>query len=134
MSEMSNYLEERLLEHAFELNSWTNPSSLYVALFVSPSTNDLETSNFTDEVDSTTNYQRQSVSFSGTGNSVDNDSTIQFPEADTSWGTVDAVAVTDSSSHGSGNILMYDEGVSNISIGDNDIYEIGASDLTITFD
>lgn len=101
----SNNLEQKVLQHFFNGNAQTSPQALYVALYLSdPTENDTGT-----EVNGT-GYARQQITFgavgtSGTKSIVSNNSTITFPTAGGSWGTITHFGIRDASS--GGNLLAF---------------------------
>ena len=100
MSELSNYLENKLLDHFLKVASFTVPSALYLALYTSAPTD----AGGGTEV-SGGGYARQPVTFgaASSGTSL-NAGLIEWPN--TSWsGTVVAVGLLDAIS--GGNLLCY---------------------------
>ena len=123
----SDYLEDKLLKHAFTNTTYTPASTLYVALYtVAPSDSGGGT-----EV-SGGSYSRTSVAFSvsGTGTLCTNSSAVEFAAATASWGTVVAVSVYDAST--GGNMLAWADLAANKTIDSGDIFRIPAGDLDIT--
>lgn len=123
----SDYLEDKLLKHAFTNTAYTPASSLYVALYtVAPS----DTGGGTEV--SGGSYARTSVSFSvsGTGTLCTNSAAVEFAAATASWGTIVAVSVYDAST--SGNMLAWADLATNKTIDSGDIFRIPAGDLDIT--
>ena len=123
----SDYLEDKLLKHAFTNTTYTPASTLYVALYtVAPSDSGGGT-----EV-SGSSYSRTSVAFSvsGTGTLFTNSSAVEFAAATASWGTVVAVSVYDAST--GGNMLAWADLAANKTIDSGDIFRIPAGDLDIT--
>lgn len=117
MSAMSDYLENKLVDHIFRGMSWTMPSALYVALYTAgPSDSGGGT-----EV-SGGSYARAALApsysnWKGTGGEVTNTpsagtsgqtknaSTITFPTPTANWGTVTHWGIFDAST--SGNLLAH---------------------------
>lgn len=136
MSDFSDYLEYRLLEHALGISSWTSPGTVYVGLH----TSDPGESGFTGEI-SDPNYARQAVSWaavtgSGSGQSTtENDTQITWQQAGQDWGSgnpITHISIADASS--SGNQLLSAQ-LSNskvIESGDRAVIDIG--DLTVGAD
>ncbi len=123
----SDYLEDKLLKHAFTNTSYTPASSLYVALYtVAPS----DTGGGTEV--SGGSYARTSVSFSvsGTGTLCTNSAAVEFAAATASWGTIVAVSIYDNTS--GGNMLAWADLATNKTIDSGDIFRIPAGDLDIT--
>lgn len=129
---MSNYLEERVLNHIFRGVASTAPTNLYVALFLNNPT-DAGTGT---EV-SGTGYVRKSITFSApvqvAGKAViGNEADIEFAQAENNWGTITHAAVYDALTGGS----MYYYGALNNpkEIQTNDILKVLAGELKLTLD
>lgn len=117
MSQMSDYLENKLIDHIFRTTTWTRPSTLYVGLYTTAPSD----SGGGTEV-SGNNYGRAAVTVgnsywqgthgthtgdsSGTGGQTSNGQDISFTVASPSaWGTIVAFAICDSVT--TGNILIW---------------------------
>lgn len=117
MTAMSNYLENKIVDHVLRGQNYTPPSTVYFALLTAaPSdtgggtevtggayarvavTTSLANFAGTQSAGSTT-------ASSGTGGTTSNNSTITFPAPTANWGTVTHVAIYDAST--SGNLLIY---------------------------
>lgn len=110
MSAMSDYLEQKLLDHSFNQVAFTSPST-YVALFTTPPSD----SGGGIEV-SVGAYARQLVNPNSGGvpkwnlasspaGLIDNANDIAYPQATADWGVVKAAGLFDASA--SGNMLMH---------------------------
>lgn len=133
MSEMSNYLENALLDHVLNNTSLTSPSTVWLALFTADPG---ETGSLTNEVTTTgTAYARQVASFgaasSGTSTS---DADIEFPQATASYGTVSHVGIMDNATAGAGNMLFYTSLTTSKTIDSGDIFKVTSTNLTVTLD
>jgi hypothetical protein len=128
----SNYLENKLLDHVCKRTAYTQPANLYLALFTgSPATN-LEAGTLTNEV-SGNGYARTAIAFNNaSGGSITNSATVSFPVATGSWSTITYVAVMDALT--AGNVLFYGALVTPKTVSTDDIFQIQASNLTITLD
>lgn len=118
MSAMSDYLENKLVDHIFRAQSFSAPATLYVALFTSAPSD----SGGGTEV-SGGNYARASVTSSlanwagtqsagsttassGTGGQTSNNGAITFnAPSGANWGTVTHFGIFDAAS--SGNLLFH---------------------------
>ena len=138
MSAASNYLENKVLDHVLTSTSYSAPSTRYLALFTNTSGStaaNLEAgSPLTDEVsNSGTAYARKEVTF---GAAVDGQSatnaTVTFDAATASWGTITHVAVMDSGSHNSGNVLFYGAVTTSKTIDSGDTFQVTSGNLTIS--
>jgi len=123
----SNYLETKVLDHVFGGTAYTAPSTLYLALF----TTDSSESATGTEV-SGGGYARQTVTFTTSGATTSNDADVEFPTATASYGTVVAVAVMDALT--GGNMLAYAGLSSDKTIASGDVFRVPSGDLDITLD
>jgi len=123
----SDYLEDKLLKHAFTNTSYTSPSSLYVALYTAAPT---DAGGGTEL--SGSGYAREAVSFSvsGTTTLATNSAAVEFDAATGSWGTIVAVGIFDAST--SGNFMAWADLTTSKTIDTGDIFRIPAGDLDIT--
>lgn len=130
MSQMSDYLEQKLLEHVFKNTPYTQPSTVYLALFTS-ATDDAAGGT---EV-SGNGYGRQPITFGAAANpagTIQNSLLIAFPTATPSlWGTVTHFAIYDASS--AGNRLVWGALSASKTINAGDRIEFAIGDITITF-
>lgn len=125
MSAASDYTENLALTWLLTANSATRPTAWYVALFTS-ATND--TTGGTEV--SGGSYARQSVAWTVTNDTAANTSTITFPTASGSWGTVTHVAIHDAST--AGNRLFHGAVTTSKDISSGDTFQITSGSLTIT--
>ena len=123
----SNYLETKVLDHVFGGTAYTAPSTLYLALF----TTDSSESATGTEV-SGGGYARQTVTFTTSGATTSNDADVEFPTATASYGTVVAVAVMDALT--GGNMLAYAGLSTDKTIDSGDVFRVPSGDLDITLD
>lgn len=133
MSAASNYLENKVLDHVLKNTAYTQPSNLYVGLFLNTSGNaaaNLEAGTLTDEV-SGGSYARQTATFSAaSGGSASTSATITFPAATANWGTITHVAVMDSLT--TGNVLFWGAVTTSKTIETGDTFQITSGNLTIS--
>lgn len=125
MSAASNFTETLALKWLLTTDSATRPTAWYVALFTSDPTD----AGSGTEV-SGTNYARQSVTFSVTGDTASNGSTITFPAAGSNWGTISHVGIYDAST--TGNLLFHGAVTTSKSIDTGDTFQISSGNLDIT--
>lgn len=132
MSNFSNHLEEKILQHFFGGTTQNAPSDLYVALYVSdPTESDTGT-----EVNGA-NYSRQKVAFGTVGTSgsksiINNTGAVTFPQAGGSWGIITHFAIRDAET--GGNLLAYAPLAISKSIGSGDRMEFPIGGITVTLD
>ena len=132
MANISNYLEERILNHIFRGASSTSPSNLYLGLFLNNPT-DAGTGT---EV-SGTGYERQTVSFNAPSQidgkaTISNNAEIEFPSAGSNWGLVTHAAIYDDIT--GGNMLYYGPLQNPKDVETSDILKILESELVLTLD
>jgi len=126
MAEMSNYLENALINGTLRATSYTAPSTVYLALYTSDPT-DADTGT---EV-SGTSYARQSITFGSPSNGAStNSAAIEFPQAGGSWGTVTHVGIRDAST--SGNLLYHTALDASKTIATGDVFRIATGSLSVT--
>ena len=123
----SDYLEDKLLKHAFTNTTYTPAATMYVGLYTAAPTD----AGGGTQV-SGGSYARVSVSFSvsGTGTLCTNSAAVEFTAATASWGTIVAVGVFDAST--AGNLLAWADLTVNKTIDTGDIFRIPTGDLDIT--
>jgi hypothetical protein len=127
MAEMSNYLENALINATLRNTSYTSPTTVYLALYTSDPT-DADTGT---EV-SGGSYARQSITFGSPSNGVSsNTAAIEFPQATGSWGTVSYVGIRDAST--SGNLLYHTALDASKTIATGDVFRVAIGSLSVTF-
>lgn len=127
MSQMSDYLENALINHVFRNAPMTAPATVYVGLFK------------TDPSDAATGtevtggaYARQPVTFAvPSGGSTNNSAQVTFPVATAVWGLVTHAAIYDSVS--GGNMLVFGPLSVNKQIDNGDQFIFKAANLTVNF-
>ena len=124
MAELSDYLENKLLDHVLRNISYTSPTTVYVGLFTADPT-DAGTGT---EV-SGGSYVRQIVSVTtATGGIVTSSADVTFPQCTASWGTVSHIGLLDALS--SGNLLMHTPLTTSKVIDVDDVFRISSGSLT----
>ncbi len=126
MSEMSNYLENALINHTLRNSALSAPSAVYVSLHTANPDEDASGSELSGSA-----YARQAATFAAPSNGVSTTSgDINFPQATGSWGTVSHVGIWDASS--SGNMLYYTALDASKAVASGDVLKIAAGSLTVT--
>jgi hypothetical protein len=126
MAEISNYLENALINGTIRGTTYTAPSTVYVGLYTSDPTD----ANTGTEV-SGGSYARQSATFAAPSNgSSASNADITFPQATGSWGTVGWIGILDAST--SGNLLYHTALDASKTIETGDIFKIASGNLTVT--
>jgi hypothetical protein len=126
MAEMSNYLENALINATLRNTSYTSPSTVYVGLFT------------TDPTDAGTgtevtggSYARKSVTFGAPSNGVTtNSGAVEFDQATASWGTITHIGILDALT--SGNLLYHTALDVSKAIDTGDIFKIAVGSLSVT--
>ena len=126
MAEMSNHLENALINATLRGTSFTAPSAVYVALFTSDPT-DAGTGT---EV-SGGGYARQTVTFGAPSNGATvNNAAVEFPQATSNWGTIGWLGLYDAAS--SGNLLYHTALTTAKTIDTGDIFKFATSSISVT--
>ena len=117
MSAMSDYLENKLIDHIFRGVSFTAPAALHVALFTAAPSDSGGGTEVTGGsyaraalAPTNTNWDNTqgagtSAASSGTGGSTKNKAAITFPAPTANWGSVTHIGIFDASS--GGNLLVH---------------------------
>jgi len=126
MAEISNYLENALINGTIRATTYTAPSTVYVGLYTSDPTD----ANTGTEVTGGS-YVRQSATFAAPSNgSSASNADITFPQATANWGTVGWIGILDAST--SGNLLYHTALDASKTIETGDIFKIASGNLTVT--
>jgi hypothetical protein len=126
MAEMSNYLENALINVTLRNTAYTSPTTVYLALYTSDPT-DADTGT---EV-SGGSYARQSITFGAPSNGVStNTAAIEFPQCTASWGTVTHIGIRDALT--TGNLLYHTPLDNSKTIDSGDIFKIAIGSLSVT--
>jgi hypothetical protein len=126
MSEMSNYLENALINVTLRGTAFTAISTPYVALF---------TSDPTDAGSGTQvsggSYARTAVTFGAPSNGVSiNSADVTFPTCTASWGTITHIGIYDALT--SGNLLYHTPLDISKTIDVGDVFKIASGNLSVT--
>jgi hypothetical protein len=126
MAEMSNYLEDALINATLRNTSYTSPAAVYIGLYTSDPTD----ANTGTEV-SGGSYTRTAVTMGAPSNGVStNTAAVEFPQASGSWGTVGWIGILDATS--SGNLLYHTALDTSKTISSGDIFKIAIGGLSVT--
>lgn len=126
MAEISNYLENALINATLRNTSYTSPSTIYVALFTSDPTD----AGSGTEV-SGGSYARTAVTFAAPSNGVSlSNADCTFPQCTSTWGTVGWIGLMDALT--SGNLLYHTPLDSAKTIETGDIFKISSGNLSVT--
>lgn len=126
MTQISNYLENALINATVRATSYTSPSAVYAALFTSDPTD----ANVGTEV-SGGSYARQSITFGSPSNGVSsNTADLTFPTCTLTWGTITYFGIYDALT--SGNLLYHAPLTTSKTISTGDNFKIATGNLTLT--
>ena len=145
MSALTEYLENKLINHVFRNTAYTTPgTSVYVGLvgyYESGGANGLEHGlkpyNGSNKELSGGSYARvqhtawRSPYTVGTSGVIDNNTAVTFPTATGNWGMVSGVIIADASTQG--NVLMHGALTTPRDVKSGDVFKFNANDLDITF-
>jgi len=150
MSQMTDYLENKLVDHIFRNRVFATPSTIYIGLYLSSGApGDTTTGSAGGDAVSGTGYTRIQVGPSdttwnatqggtpasastGTGGATANSSTITFPTPTGNWGSIASFGIFDATT--AGNCLLYGTltNAKTVNNGDPAPY-FAAGALTVTF-
>lgn len=136
MTAMSNYLENKLIDHLLRDTAFSAPANMYVGLVGAYSASELEAGTLSGEL-SGGSYARVSVkgdsnwSAGSTNGQTDNENNISFTTATGDWGYVSGLFLVDASS--GGNVILYGTLTTPKIVENGDQFVIAAGDLDITF-
>ena len=126
MAEFSDFLENKIIDHMLRNQAYTPPSTVYVALFTTATTD----AGGGTEVSGGA-YARQSITLTAaSGGASENSADITFPQATADWGTITHVALMDALT--GGNMLMHTALDASKTVNNGDTFKINAGDLDVT--
>lgn len=126
---LSDYLENALLDHSVGDGAFTSPTGVYLALFTTATTD----AGGGTEV-SGGSYARQQITAANwaaaSGGSKTTTIDVNFPTASGSWGTITNIAIYDAVT--TGNMLWHGTLSASKAIGSGDVFRMAAGQLTLT--
>jgi hypothetical protein len=126
MAEMSNYLENALINVTLRATAYTAPTTVYLALYTTDPT-DADTGTEC----SGTSYARQAITFGAPSNGVStNSAAIEFPQAGGAWGTITHIGIRDALTVG--NLLYHTPLDASKTIATGDVFRVAAGSLSVT--
>jgi hypothetical protein len=126
MAEMSNYLENALINVTLRATAYTAPTTVYLALYTTDPT-DADTGTEC----SGTSYARQAVTFGAPSNGAStNSAAVEFPQAGSAWGTITHIGIRDALTVG--NLLYHTPLDASKTIATGDVFRIATSSLSVT--
>ncbi|WP_447983778.1 phage tail fiber protein [Nitrospira sp. Nam74] len=128
MAGFSDFLENKLLDHAFRNVSYTPPATVYVALFTAAPSDAGGGTEVTGGA-----YARRAITFgAAAAGATSNSALITFPTPTANWGTVTHVALYDALTVG--NQLAWGALTNSRVIITGDTVQINIGDLDLTLD
>ena len=125
MAEMSNYLENALINATLRNTSYTSPTTTYLALYTSDPTDADTGTEITGG-----SYVRQAITFGAPANGTStNSAAVEFPQATADWGIISHVAIRDAVT--SGNLLFHTALDASKTINNGDVFKITAGNLSV---
>lgn len=127
MSAMSDYLENKLLDHILSTTAYPAPSAVYLGLSIASMGENAGGTELSGN-----GYARVAVAFdAASGGTTDNTAVVDFPACTGSnWGAVAYWSIWDAST--GGNMLLHGAFTSAKTIEVNDVLRVAAGDLDIT--
>jgi len=126
MAEMSNFLENALINATLRNTTYTSVATVYVSLWTSDPTD----AGSGTEV-SGGSYARTAVTFAAPSNGVTtNSADVTFPTATGSWGVVGWIGINDALT--TGNLLYHSPLDTSKTIDSGDIFKISTGNLSVT--
>ena len=126
MAEMSNFLENALINATLRATTYTSPATVYVALFTTDPTDAASGTEVTGGA-----YARTSVTFAAPSNGAAASSAdCTFPTCTLTWGTVSHIGIFDAST--SGNLLYHTPLDASKTVDSGDIFKISSGNLSVT--
>ena len=126
MAEMSNFLENALINATLRNTTYTSVATIYVALYTTDPTDADAGTEVTGG-----SYARTSVTFAAPSNGVSLSSAdVTFPTCTAGWGTVTHIGLRDAST--AGNLLYHTPLDTSKTIDTGDIFKISTGNLSVT--
>lgn len=134
MANLSDFLENNLINHLFRTASYSKPAGLHIALFTAAPNDAGGGTEVTGG-----SYARVArapgdanwAATSGTNGQTSNVAAINFGTATANWGTITHIGIFDAST--GGNLLFWGALGTSRTINNGDSFEIPAGQLTVTF-
>jgi hypothetical protein len=126
MAEISNYLENALINATLRNTTFTSPAAVYVSLHTADPT---DAGTGTEVAGGS--YIRQAATFGAPSNGVSTTTAdITFPQATANWGTIGWIGIWDAQT--TGNMLYHTALDASKAIDNGDIFKIASGSLTVT--
>ena len=126
MAEMSNHLENALINATLRNTTYTSPATVYISLHTADPTD----AGSGTEV-SGGSYIRQSATFAAPSNGASaTNADVTFPQATGNWGTIGWIGIWDAQT--TGNMMYHTALDASKAIDVGDIFKIASGSLTVT--
>jgi hypothetical protein len=126
MAEISNYLENAIINATLRNTTYTSPAAVYISLHTADPTD----GGSGTEV-SGGSYIRQAATFGAPSNGVSTTTAdVTFPQATANWGTIGWIGIWDAQT--TGNLLYHTALDASKAIDNGDIFKIASGSLTVT--
>jgi hypothetical protein len=126
MAELTDFMENKIIDHMLRNQSYTPPATVYVALFTTATADDGSGTEVSGGA-----YARQAVTLDAAEEGAsENSADITFPTATADWGTVTHLALFDALT--GGNMLMHSPLDESKTINNGDTFKINAGALDVT--
>lgn len=132
-SAMGTYLANKMLDHSLKNISYTVPTNLYVGLATASIADDGSTLPEPPEAAAYARKNHNSWQTSSAG-TTNNFGAVTFDTATNSWGTITGEFISDASTYGGGNLLVWGTLDSSQAITTNDVLEFASGALQINLD
>ncbi len=127
-ADLSNYLENALVDHVLGGTAYTQPTNLYVALHTAAPTETCATGEVSGN-----GYARQLTTFgAASGGSASNNSAESWTASGGNWGTITHFSIWDAAS--AGNCIAYDALTTSRVVNDGDTLNLATTALTFALD
>lgn len=125
MSQISDYLENKIIDATLRGVSYTTPANVYMALYTSDPMDDNSGSELV-----AASYARTLTTFAAAVNGLtSNSNEVLFPAATTDWGTVTHIGIMDAST--GGNLLYHAPLTYPKIILNGDLFRVSIGNITI---
>lgn len=125
MTDFSDYLEDKILNHVFRNTAYTPAAAVYLALFTAAPTDAGGGTQVTGG-----GYARQAITFgASSGGAISNTSAVAFTASGANFGTIVAVGIFDALAMG--NLLAW-KAISSVVINDGDTLNFPIGDIDVT--
>ena len=129
MAAASDYLENKLLDHALATTPFTAPAAVYVGLHTGSPLDDNSGAN---EISGGSYVRKAAVFADAVAGSAATNVTITFDAATANWGTITHISLYDAST--AGNLLFHGAVTTSKTIETGDTFQISSGNLTISLD